>query len=372
MTIDGVDYSAGDIAVDADGNELHGYVFPRNTSYMYDGDDPATPDNDEGERDLAVPVSGFIGTRLLYHPKDPFGTAPEDTFPRPYSHQWWNWESDPGSDQEKYEYMEGRHTLSAGQNFMIHPFDYGAGAPVFDYRYLHAIGPFSNWANNETKKFVMVTGVGKGLQGMRENLDNAMIAYYSGDIDKIGTPGTTYPYADAYAEFGSQLGFTGASNAAVANDEHFILPIPPPIPTLNYSAVDRGVNLVWDSSAETTIDSFIGTTDFSGYKIYRSKYTTADWEMVAAFDVYDQAVYVLDTERDTLNPIIVSGDTLTCYEDGYADAKAAGGFTYIMVDLPGSDLSNIPHQYTDGAATFSDEEKRDQPFRQWFRNVLRS
>lgn len=365
VTINDVDYVAGDPAVDSKGNVLHGYAFPRNTSYMYDGDDPSTPDNDEGERDLSTPADGFIGTRLIYQPRDPFNSAPEDTFPRPYSHQWWNWESDPGSDQEKYEYMEGRHTLSAGQNFMVMPFDYGAGAPVFDYRYLQAIGPFSNWANNEVKKFVMVTGVGKGLQGMRENLDNAMIAYYSGqngdpeapEAGDIGTPASTYPYDDAVALYGNQLGFTGASNAAVANDGHFILPIPPPIPTLNYSAEDRGVTLVWDSSAETAIDSFIGSVDFSGYKIYRSKYTTADWEMIAAFDLSADAVYLLNTERDTLNPIIDSnGDTLTATEDGYADAKAAGGYAYIMVDLPGSDLSNIPHQYKDGAVTFEDNE----------------
>ncbi|MFH0883057.1 MAG: hypothetical protein V2A56_08725 [bacterium] len=353
---------AGDPVVTLDGDTLHGYLFSRNASIMFDGDDLATSDNDFGERTASVPTSGVIGTRLLYNPTPPFNTTPEDTFPRPYSHQWWNWESDPGSDVEKYQYMEGTHALSLGMNFLPHPWDYPGGAPVFDYRYLQAIGPINNWAPNESKKFVVVTGVGYGMQGMRENLDNAMIAYYSGDHDVIGDPVLTYQNPSAY---GNQLGFTGSSPVKIVDDRHFILPIPPSIPQLNYSAGDQSVNLVWDTSAESAIDNFVGGPDFEGYKIYRSKYTTANWKLIAVFDVIDGPVYLTNTDGDTVNPITVlsTSTVLTYYEDGYAEAIEAGDYQYIMVDLPGTGLSDIAHQYSDGGGDFMDETGTQAIFR---------
>ncbi len=359
---DGHKMAKDSVIYDNKGNVLHGYLFSRNASLMFDGDDPATPDNDYGERTLSTPAAGVIGTRVIYNPMPPFNTTPEDTFPRPYSHQWWNWESDPGSDAEKYQYMEGTHALSLGMTFMPHPFDYPGGAPVFDYRYLQAIGPINGWAPNETKKFVMVTGVGWGMQGIRENLDNAMVAYYSGNHDVIGDPYLTYTNPGAY---GDQLGFTGVEPAKIVDDQHFILPIPPPIPQLNYSAGDQSVSLVWDTSAETAIDSFVGAADFEGYKVYRSKYTTADWKLIAAFDVIDGPVYLTNTDGDTVNPITVvsTNGVLTYYEDGYAEAIAAGDYQYIMVDLPGTSLADIAHQYTDDGGDFMDETGTQVIFR---------
>lgn len=328
----------GEPITDADGNVLHGYLISRNTSYMFDGDYPQSGENDTGERTLTTPVAGFIGTRMIYIPMDPFYETPEDTIPRPYSHQWWNWESDPGSDKEKYEYMEGTHTLSQGRKFMPHPFDYGAGAPVFDYRYMHTIGPFNGWADGETKKFVMVTGVGWGLQGMREILDNAVVAYYKGGEEALAVIGD--PVHPGLPE---QVGF----HSDIRQDGHFLLPIPPPIPDLHYSAGDESVDLVWDDYAERAIDSFIGRTDFEGYKIYRSKFNAQDWEMIAAWDNRSEPVFIRDSEGDTLNPVIVGGDTITFHEPGYEEAKAAGNFQYLPVDLP-----DIVHAYTDNGGSF--------------------
>jgi len=180
-----------------------------------------TTDNDFGERTWSTPCVGVVGTRVLYAPLLPFHTTPADTFPRPYAHQWWNWESDPVNDTLKYEYMKGDHPFSLGMKFMPHPFDYSAGAPVYDYRYLQSWGPFSNWEDQEVKKFVMVTGVGRGLEGMRRVMDNAMIAYYSGNPEQIGDPVLVYQNPEQY---GSQLGFTGTSDSDIVNDGHFMVP----------------------------------------------------------------------------------------------------------------------------------------------------
>ncbi len=342
----GTDFEGQALINQATGDTLKGYLLSRNMSYMYDGDFPQSGENDTGERMLTNPVDGFIGTRMLYIPQDPFYVTEDDTMPRPYSHQWWNWESDPGSDPEKYEYMTGTHSLSAGMKFMPHPFRYGAGAPVFDYRYMISCGPFNNWADGETKKFVMVTGVGKGIQGLRENVDNAMLAYYQGPNTPEEDP-DNYIGDPVLPASANQLGFTGASNEAVASDKHFLLPIPPPIPDLHYSAADRAVELVWDKSAETTIDNFIGAVDFEGYKVYRSLYNAQNMEIVAAFDNRDDAVLLTDTEGDMVNPIVVNGEIITYFEDGYQDAIAAGNYDTLLVNLP-----DIEHTFTDRGGDF--------------------
>ena len=354
---------AGQPATYADGTPLTGWLISRDMSYMYDGDYTQSSENDTGERLLPVPVSGFIGTRLIYLPisKEEWNTtfstgAEADTMPRPWSHQWWNWNSDPGTDQEMYEYMEASHIASEGQHFLVHPFDYGAGAPVFDYRYMLSTGPFDNWADGETKKVVMVTGVGWGLQGLREIVDNAYVAYFKGEPNEIGFPDPEAEYSDATGTYigpqPDQLGFYGASNTAIINDGHFQLPIPPAIPDLHYSAGDKSISMVWDDIAERTVDSFLGTTDFEGYKVYRSIYDTQSWEILAAFDNVDGTVYLRNAEGDTILPITDGTETFHIYSDGYDAALAAldsGDVRYEWVPV---DLPAIKHNYSDTGADF--------------------
>ncbi len=274
---------------DGQGNEtdpIYGWLIPRNTSYMYDSDYPASSENDVGERALGgMGCAGFIGGRIIWsdlftnkfgYPEGYQKTA-EDTVIRPYVHQWWNWESDPGSDEEKFQYMEGSHSASLGQKFLPHPFNYLAGAPTFDYRYLSSTGPFNGWADGDTIRLVYAYGVGLGLQGMREVLDNSIYAYYSGSV--WSNPGEPSNFDE---------------------DAHWQLPAPPAIPSLSYSPADQLVNLVWDNKAEHTVDPFLGLVDFEGYKIYRSKYNTSAWELIFACDNRDDSVYVFNTDGDTM------------------------------------------------------------------------
>ncbi len=271
---------AGELAV-VGSDTLRGYLFPRNMSYMYDGDDPSTSADDTGERgDAAINrgngVLGFIGGALIYTDIQPYYEAPEDTLRRVFSHQWWNWESDPGTDREKYEYMTGTHLSSANRKFMPRPFE--DGAPVFDYRWMTTTGPFNNMFDGDTVRFVYIAAVGKGLKGLRQNVDNSIIAYYSGS-----TWSNPYKPSDFRA------------------DIHWSLPVPPTIPNLVYSPYEKGagVLLAWDDVAETTPDPKIGQIDFEGYRVYRAEYAPANWQLIAAFDNVNGPVVVKDANGDS-------------------------------------------------------------------------
>jgi len=135
-------------------------VVSRMMSYMYDGDDPATAEDDTGEDGN---VRGFIGLRLLYSPASGV-----------YSHQWWNWEDDPISDPDKYDFMAGTHPACNGFRRLPHPFE--VGAPVFDYRFVLTTGPFSNFQPNDTLHFQAGVVLGKGIEGLRRNSDALAIA----------------------------------------------------------------------------------------------------------------------------------------------------------------------------------------------------
>ena len=274
--------------VEINGEIIHGYCVPRNMSFIYDGDDPTTPEYDAAERQGTVNVPGYIAGRLLYSPimvDNPIETIPVDTILLVYSHMWWNWNSDPGSDIQKYDFMAATHADAKGKHFMPHPFD--IGAPEFDYRFLLSTGPFDDFEEGDTLKFVYASGVGWGLRGIRENMDNALEAYYSGS--QTGNP---YNPTDFDAE------------------DHWKVPVPPPVPTLVYSPLDQGAKLAWDNRAEITIDDMLGTVDFEGYKIYRAMYAPETWQLIYACDIIDGMVKVIDHETGDsiayvdLDPII--------------------------------------------------------------------
>ena len=310
---------------------LRGWLLSRDLSYMFDGDYPSSSENDVGERNLGGTNAGFIGGRILWTDMPPYYTTPEDTMRRLFSHQWWNWESDPGSDEEKYDYMNGTHAASLGFKFLPHPFEYLAGGPAFDYRYMTSSGPFNNWAADDTLRFVYVYAIGLGLKGLRESIDNAMVAYYSGS--EISNPGNP---------------------SAFDADAHWILPVPPAIPSLNYSAGNRNVVLRWSDEAEYTVDVLLGTTDFEGYKIYRSKYNASAWELIYACDEGVGPTLTYTTDGTCVNPkILASGDTLYFGEPGHADSV---GVDTVRIDLP-----DIIHYYTDDGGISPWDSQVDMP-----------
>jgi len=166
-------------------------LIPRNISYMYDGDNPHTIENDSSCYGKAA---GYIWLRVIYAPPSPTDSVWIDEHGdtcrliRPYSHTWWNWENDPGIDADKYAYMTATHPLCEGHRFMPHPADMGAGP--FDYRWLLTYGPYE-LADGDTLEFVVATGVGQLLNGgvdegwgrgylpgARQMADRALLLYY--------------------------------------------------------------------------------------------------------------------------------------------------------------------------------------------------
>ncbi len=296
-----------------DGDTLRGWLFPRSLSYIYDGDNPVTSGNDYGERDALPANSGFLGGMFLTTPAAKNVLEDGSEYMGAYAHQWWNWESDPSNDQAKYEYQTGTHTASVGKRFLPNPLE--LGFPQFDYRFLITTGPL-DIPEGQTATVIYVLVIGQGLQGLRENADNVIRAFYSGS--KLSNP--LSPDVDLV-------------------DEHWILPFPPATPTLAYSPLDGGMKLVWDNQAEVAIDPTLGTIDFEGYKIYRATYNPQGWTLIQAFDnLQDTPVYVTNVEGDTVNAVKVD---LPDIQNIYLDT----GGTTPWGDVISRPLNSIPYYY---------------------------
>ena len=244
------------------------HVVPRNMSYMWDGNSTASIIDDTGDPTIDPPSNGFIGWRLLdFYIVKANGTIerPIDVYnyPIPISHSWWNWNSDPGSDREKYNYMwgenpdmNGRHSAPAylsdwvgneyapdafvPENPGPFPIVYDnpllLNYPVFDYRFQLCAGP----VNLEDGDTLHVTGgwvLGLGLDGLRQSADALLDAFY--------------------------------------RDGGWGVPELPPTPILFYSAGDSQVQLEWGSNAETY-------NPLGGYKIYRATFEPSGWNLIAS------------------------------------------------------------------------------------------
>ncbi len=172
---------------------LHGdtLLIPRNTSFMYDGDDPSTPENDTGEGGASA---GYVGLRLIYAPPAPSDSVWIDAYgdtariPRVSTHQWWDWERGPVTDEDYYGFMTGDSAYTNGYDFAPPPTE------VFDYRFLQSSGPH-RLHHGDTLWFVFVGGLGQGLnggfddyfhrgwiRGLRQTMDYALAGYYSGSV----------------------------------------------------------------------------------------------------------------------------------------------------------------------------------------------
>lgn len=246
------------------------HVVPRNMSYMWDSDFPGSSADDTGEPSITPACNGFIGWCLIdFYIVKADGTVerPVDVYdyPIPLAHSWWNWESDPGIDEEKYNYMwgvnpdmSGRHSgpmyladwvgneftpeAYVSENPGPYPIVYdnplALDYPVFDYRFLLSAGP----VNLEDGDSLHVTGgwvLGLGLTGLRQSADDMLDACY-------------------------RAGGWG-------------VPSLPPTPVLFYAAGNGCVELEWGSNAESY-------DPLGGYRIYRAAFEPAGWELVATED----------------------------------------------------------------------------------------
>jgi hypothetical protein len=183
-------------------------VVPRNLSYMWDSDNPNVPGDDSGEPSMPMYCNGFIGWRLLdcwIVKADRSVERPVDVIgcPIPLAHEWWNWEEDPGSEGEKYDFTWGLNPGGSGncsgptylsdwvgdplapealqpQNPGPFPFVRESpillGYPVFDYRFLISVGPVT-LEDGDSLHVVGGWVIGAGLDGLRRNADLLLDAY---------------------------------------------------------------------------------------------------------------------------------------------------------------------------------------------------
>ena len=317
--VDDLGRVAGEPAI-VDGQLLKGYQFPRSLSYIYDGDNPGSSANDYGEREKSPPNDGFLGGSIIYTPA-PMNTVENgNDYMGAFSHQWWNWESDPMDlDADKLDYMLGQHVASQGKRFLNNPLE--LGYPQFDYRFLLTTGPF-DIPEGDTVKVVFALTCGKGLEGLRKNSDNAIKAYYSGS--KNGSPYNPNSFDE---------------------DVHWNLPIPPAVPDLSYSPMSHGVKLAWDTRAEFSFDANLGRIDFEGYQVYRASYNPQDWEMIASFDNRDEPVLVVDVSGDTLNNMTNDGDWILLDLPPIQNQFEDQGGVNTWGDTIDTPLEGIPYYY---------------------------
>ena len=347
-----------------------GYVIPRGMSVIYDGDNPADPGDDTGENGKCM---GYIGGAFVYAPPAPadsqwMGTSGNDCrIVRPWSHQWWNWESDPATDVDVYNYLVGRHPATAGYRYAPHPYDLGASE--FDYRFLNTVGPYQ-LADGDTLKFVWIVGVGQGLnggpdnywrggkwmQGLRQVLEAAYKAYYAGS-----------QHSDP------------AHPSAPDEDVHWSIPVPPNPPALIYSSTDRGIELVWDDAPEKTPDPIKGYVDFSHYRVYRALYTPQNWQLLTEIHRNPDGSFNHTYLDSTASPgfpyyyvvTSVDEDTLESSKSNYLTDAEGNPRAITMVTSPSDDLDKIrvvPNPYL-GSAPWTATEIADKVE---FQNLPRS
>lgn len=145
---------------------------------------------------------GFKGGGGIDRPSDVYG------YPIPISHEWWNWESEPETDAEKYSFMWGKNPdlngLYSGPAYMsgwvgntnapdatspqnpgpfpfVYDSPYHLDYPVFDYRFLQSVGPLE-LADGDTLHIMGGWVAGRGLDGLRMNADLLLDAYYRDSI----------------------------------------------------------------------------------------------------------------------------------------------------------------------------------------------
>ncbi|UCG29419.1 MAG: hypothetical protein JSV53_07820, partial [candidate division WOR-3 bacterium] len=208
---------------------------------------------------------------------------------------------EPNLDYERYITL-------AGYNFrtgVYEPYDTVPPDPD-DQRFLQCSGPF-DLAPDSTA--IVLVGI--------------VLADWIGYFDR---PDTALVEVDATAQF--------------IFDQNWLLPGPPPPPTVTLLPGDARITLIWDNLAETTPDPYwdvVGTNpssplydpfyrryDFEGYRIWKSTTgQTGTWELLTSFDVTNDVVFE-DTAWDP-EPLEA---TNTGISHIFTDDDVRNGFVY--------------------------------------------
>ena len=207
---------------------------------------------------------------------------------------------EPSLDYERY-------TTLAGYNFrtgVYEPYDTVPPDPD-DQRFLQASGPFD--LPPDSTAIVLVGIVFADWMNIYQRPDTAL----------VGVDGT----------------------AQFIFDQNWLLPGPPPPPTVTLLPGDTRITLVWDNVAETTgdpywdvvgdptsplYDPYYQQYDFEGYRVWRSNTgQTGTWELLASFDLANGV---------TFNDTAFRPEPLVAADNGvshvFVDTDVRNGFIY--------------------------------------------
>jgi hypothetical protein len=244
-------------------DDLVAYDSQHCISYIYDGDDPDRPGNDEGEYGVSP---GYLYARML----NGAGGTPYVEYTEPVSHTWWTLDNSPNNDELKFSYMATPNY--AGET----PFPY-------DYQFIQSSGPFQ-MEPDDTLHVVWALGIGLGLDGMLKDSEWAKRIYDAGYITMSA----------------------------------------PPAPNLT---IERGagfLKLMWDNNAENSQDPFTGEYDFEGYRLYKSSERDEDgnhiWIKLVDFDEENDIGSNTGLKHEYIDSDIIAGYSysyaVTAYDRG--------------------------------------------------------
>lgn len=213
---------------------------------------------------------------------------------------------DPSWDFERYKVLKG-----------------------LDYRTNDSVGYMRDDNKPGDKRFVISSGSFSMADG---DTVVAVIAVICAGFHHPGGSGTDSLHLvrrDAFAQF--------------VFDMNWLLPGPPPSPTVRAIPGDHVVTLVWDDTPEHTpdpfyeiagnpnsqaYDSFFVQYDFQGYKVYKSLTGVSnDWVLLTQCDIVD----TVDTSvlYDTIQPESIRTAPLNSgLFHSYVDSSPRNGFTY--------------------------------------------
>jgi hypothetical protein len=207
---------------------------------------------------------------------------------------------EPNVDNERYVTLAGFNFKTGAYE----PFDTVPPQPD-DQRFLQCSGPFELEPDSIA---VVLVGV--------------MFAEWH---DTYVTPDTALVQVDNTTQF--------------IYDKNWLLPGPPPPPTLTALPGDTRITLIWDSKSESTPDPYYDIVsqhgslydpyylqyDFEGYGVWKSQTgNIGDWRLLDRYDLYNGIVFVDTTIAESL--AIYANDRGLVHS--YVDNDVRNGFTY--------------------------------------------
>jgi len=200
----------------------------------------------------------LLGVKVMPSDGNRDTLLPVDLSTKTISFNWWDWDpgaTDKNTDPERYLIMK---------NGEIDP-TAGSEAPLYDAVELVSVGPFD------------VLGLGDSMR--------VTFAFIGGDDE----PNL----------------FKNASWAQKAYDFNFVLPTPPPSPSLAVVPGRGKLTLHWDDSPETARDPVTGDQDFEGYRVYLST-DNENFDTIRQVDIVDTAGFNTGLQQ-LVDPVEVDG-----------------------------------------------------------------